>query len=235
MNSISFEETKKIVGNTFETNLKNIIIWGGFFTTSILVYYFLSSGDFSFLLTYASFMRCFGFGILNYRMWSTKSAKGVSIKSLELYGLTFFTRLLSILRHQGYLPFDKSGDWFYHFVEICSLLSVFLAIYGIFGPLISTYDDKHDKFGSLYIPSEYGILYLVVPCLLLALLFHPALNREFFSDTCWTLSMYLEATAMFPQIYMFQRQASDEGGTVEVLLESHILYIRFHFAIYIYR
>jgi hypothetical protein len=43
-----------------------------------------------------------------------------------------------------------------------------------------------------------------------------ALNREFFSDTCWTLSMYLEAVAMVPQIYMFQRQASDEGGTVEV-------------------
>jgi hypothetical protein len=43
-----------------------------------------------------------------------------------------------------------------------------------------------------------------------------ALNREFFSDTCWTLSMYLEAVAMIPQIYMFQRQASDEGGTVEV-------------------
>lgn len=43
-----------------------------------------------------------------------------------------------------------------------------------------------------------------------------ALNREFFSDTCWSLSMYLEAVAMLPQIYMFQKQASDEGGTVEV-------------------
>ena len=50
----------------------------------------------------------------------------------------------------------------------------------------------------------------------LSLLLHSALNREFFSDTCWTLSMYLEAVAMLPQIYMFQRQASDEGGTVEV-------------------
>ena len=31
-------------------NTKNILIWGGFFTASLLVYYFLSSGDFSFLL-----------------------------------------------------------------------------------------------------------------------------------------------------------------------------------------
>ena len=28
--------------------------------------------------------------------------------------------------------------------------------------------------------------------------------------------MYLEAVAMLPQIYMFQRQAADEGGIVEV-------------------
>jgi hypothetical protein len=30
------------------------------------------------------------------------------------------------------------------------------------------------------------------------------------------MSMYLEAVAMVPQIYMFQKQAADEGGTVEV-------------------
>jgi hypothetical protein len=47
---------------------------------------------------------------------------------------------------------------------------------------------------------------------------HSALNREFFSDTCWTLSMYLEAVAMLPQIFMFQKQASEEGGTVEALI-----------------
>lgn len=30
--------------------------------------------------------------------------------------------------------------------------------------------------------------------------------------------MYLEAVAILPQIYMFQRQAADEGGTVEVTI-----------------
>ena len=43
-----------------------------------------------------------------------------------------------------------------------------------------------------------------------------SLNREWVSDTAWTLSMYLEAVAMLPQIYMFQRQAGDNAGTVEV-------------------
>ena len=54
-----------------------------------------------------------------------------------------------------------------------SLLAVVLAMYGIFFPLVSTYDEKHDKFGSLHIPSELGIAYLVVPCVVLAVFFHP--------------------------------------------------------------
>lgn len=92
-----------------------------------------------------------------------------------------------------------------------------LAIYGIFGPLISTYDEKFDKFGHAHIPNEFGIAYIAGPCILLAIIFHPSLNREFFSDTCWTISMYVEAAAMFPQLYMFQKQAGDTGGKVETL------------------
>ena len=43
-----------------------------------------------------------------------------------------------------------------------------------------------------------------------------SLNHDFFSDVSWTISMYLESVAMVPQLYMFQKQASDEGGSVEV-------------------
>jgi hypothetical protein len=167
------EDTKKALGTTFKKNNTNIAIWGGFLTASLLVYYFLSSGDFSFLLTYASFMRCFGLAILIYRMLTTKSAKGVSVKSLEIYALVFITRLASIMRHQGYLPFDKTGDWFYHFVEFLSLAAVFGAIFGIFMPFISTYEERYDRFGNLHVPNELGVVWLVVPCLLLAAVCHP--------------------------------------------------------------
>lgn len=79
----------------------NFYLWGGFIAATLLVYFFLSSGDFSFLLTYAALWRCFGFGVLNYKIWSSKSAKSVSSKTLELYAITFIVRLLSIMRHQG--------------------------------------------------------------------------------------------------------------------------------------
>ena len=80
-------------------------------------------------------------------MFSAKTAKGVSLKTLELYAAVFFFRLLSILRHQGYLPFDKSGDWFYHFVEIFSQILVGLSIYLVFVPLMPTYNEKFGACG----------------------------------------------------------------------------------------
>jgi ER lumen protein retaining receptor len=46
--------------------------------------------------------------------------------------------------------------------------------------------------------------------------FFSDLNREWLADFAWTYSMYLEASAMLPQIYMFQKQAATEGGVVEV-------------------
>lgn len=187
------------------------------------VYLLLSSGDFSFLLTFSALLRCFGFGLLTFKMLSVKTAKGVSLKTLELYACVFFFRLLSILRHQGYLPFDKSGDWFYHFVEIFSQLLVGLSLYLMFVPLLPTYDEKYDKFGNLHLPDQLGALYLLGPSVLVALIFHPSLNHDFLSDVSWTISMYLESVAMVPQLYMFQKQASEQGGIVEALI-SHMVF-----------
>lgn len=198
---------------------KSMMLWGGFFLFALAIWATFSSGDFSFLLTFAALWRCFGLMMMNYKVWVGKSVKGISAKSMELYAIVFTFRLLSIIRHQGYLPFDKTGDWFYHVIEFLSFTSVLLVLYGIFGPFKSSYDSKYDKFGNLHVPSEYGAAYLIVPTLLVAIMFHPELNKEFFSDTCWTFSMYLEAMAMLPQLYMFQKQAGDkEGGTVEVML-----------------
>ena len=199
-------------------NRKNAVIWGSFIVCCVVIWFLFSSGDFSFLLTFAALWRCFGLLLMNYKVWKGNSLKGVSIKTMELYATSFVFRLLSILRHQGYLPFDKTGDWFYHVIEFASLASVALVLFGAFGPLKSTYDAKYDKFGNLNVPAEYGVVYLVVPCVVMALMFHPELNKEFFSDVCWTFSMYLEAVAMLPQLYMFQKQASDADGTVEVML-----------------
>jgi ER lumen protein retaining receptor len=218
--AVHVESAKKLVLETFDNpeKKKQLTLWGSFFAIAFLIWMVFSSGDFSFLLTFAALWRCFGLLMMNYKVWIGKSVKGISAKTMQLYCLVFASRLLSIIRHQGYLPFDKTGDWFYHVIEFLSFGSVGLVLYGIMGPLKSTYDSRFDKFGNLNVPNEYGIVYLLVPTLLLAIIFHPELNKEFFSDTCWTFSMYLEAVAMIPQLYMFQKQAGDQAGTVEQIL-----------------
>lgn len=43
-----------------------------------------------------------------------KSCQGISVKMLEVYLLVQFGRLVAIVPFEGYLPFDKSGDWLYY-------------------------------------------------------------------------------------------------------------------------
>jgi len=193
---------------------KNVIMWAGFFTASLFVYFMMSGGDFSFLMTYGAMSRMFGFGILNVKTFSSKRATGVSVKTLQLYCLVFFFRLTSIIRHEGYLPYDKSGDWLYHVIEILALLFTGCALWGCIGPFKSTYQAEMDKFGEMNVPPGAGAVYLAVPVMILAVLVHPNLNSDFLSDVAWTYAMYLESVALVPQLFMFQKQTS---GVVELL------------------
>ena len=62
---------------------------------------------------------------------------------------------------------------FPHQIEVVSLVSVCLAVCAMLGPLKQTYEEKYDRFGNFHVPNEFGIVYLAVPCLILAIVFHP--------------------------------------------------------------
>jgi len=214
---------------------QNVLLWAGFFTLSIFVYYLLSGGDFSFLMTYGAMARMFGFGILNVKTFTSKRATGISAKSLQLYSIVFIFRLSSILRHEGYLPYDKSGDWLYHFIEFASLSFCLSALYGVLVMFKDSYQPDADKFGELNVPPGYGAVYLAGPVFLLACLIHPNLNSDWFSDVAWTYSMYLESAALIPQLYMFQKQ---KNGVVELLTAHFVAALGFgrilEFAFWVY-
>lgn len=197
-----------------------VLAWVAFFSFSFIVYYALSDGDFSFILTYSALWRCFAFFLLNFRMLTSNSASSVSLKTLEAYVVVFVFRLASLLRHEGYLPYDRSGDWFYHLVETTSLALVCGAIFLLYFRFRATYDEAKDAFGSLHIPPQYGVVYIIVPAMILAIFLRPNLNKDFFSDAAWTFSMYLESVAILPQLYMFTKQANTP---VEVLV-SHCVF-----------
>lgn len=199
------------------TQKKNGLLpaWIAFVCVSLFVFFAFSDGDFSFLLTYASLFRCFGLLLLVGKLRRTGSAAGVSAKSLQCYCVVFAMRLCSILRHEGYLPYDKSGDWLYHVVEGCSLAATCLSLFLVQVTYNLTYEENNDSFGSSPLP--FGSLVIIIPCALAAILLHPSLNRDWFSDTTWTYSMYTESFAVLPQLFLFQKQASARE-TVEPLL-----------------
>jgi ER lumen protein retaining receptor len=204
----------------------DIALWAGFFTFGFFIYSFFSDGDFSFLMTYAALARAFGFGLLLVRMFIKQHAKGVSRKTLQMYVLVFFPRLVSTMRHDGYLPYDKSGDYIYHMAEMAAMALVCVCLFFMHTRFSRSYQSDYDTFGALHVPSSLGILYLIVPCVVLAIFLHPNLNNDFISDTTWTLSMYLETCAIVPQLYMFQRSTANKG-VVEVLVSHSVFALGF--------
>lgn len=90
----------------------------------------------------------------------------MSLKTLELYVFVFLFRLSSVLRYQGYLPYDRSGDWLYSLLEITALGLCCFVIYLVTVRFNSTYELRYDTFGWLHVPTELGALYILVPCIL---------------------------------------------------------------------
>lgn len=170
-------------------------MWACFFAAVLIVFMRVSGGHFSFIWTFGAMARTFGFLVLNLKIFAGRHAAGVSVKTLQLYCLVSASRVASIVQHEGYLPVDKSGDWLYHWIEYAALVLAGTALYGCTGPFRATYRGDADKIRAAY---------LAAPTLVLALLVHPNLTRDFVSDVAWTYSMYLEALALVPQLYLFQ-------------------------------
>jgi hypothetical protein len=183
---------------------------------ALLAYHLFSDGDFSFLMTLGSLLVLFAFLLLVAKVAFSRSVKNISLKTLQCYALVFTARLCSILRYEGYLPYDRSGDWFYKATEVAALAIVLALIGCVLGPFRSSYKLGADKFTAPGLPSELGALVLAAPALLVAVLLHPALNGNFVTDTAWAFALYLEAVAMLPQFVLFDSARSSERAGDEI-------------------
>jgi len=144
-------------------------------------------GDMSHLLS---------FFVLLFKMYSSNSVAGISLKTQELYCLVFIARYLDI---------------FWNFISLyntvmkiafigLSLLIVYTIRFG--KPHSATYDGEADSF-----PYHY----LVVPCAVLGVLINQ--NHSDPTEWLWTFSLYLEAVAIIPQLFLLQKQGTCENIT----------------------
>merc|ERR1719316_1607459 len=115
-----------------------------FFATAFTIFWVFSSGDFSFLLTLSSLVSMFSFLMVAMAIESGKTVKGVSLKMMECYIAVFFCRLTAIIPFEGYLPFDKSGDWLYQVCEAFGLLLACAIVFCCRARHSNTYDPSTD-------------------------------------------------------------------------------------------
>lgn len=187
---------------------KGAKLWGGFGLFVLGIFWFFSSGDFSFLLTLSAIVSMFSFLMVAFQLEGARSVKGVSLKMMECYVIVCSARLCAIVPFEGYLPLDKSGDWLYQVTEAASLCLAGWIVYLIRFRYASTYDPSNDTMKHLY---------LIIPSFVLALILHPKLNDFMPSDIAWAFALYLESVTVMPQLFMFMREGTAEGFTSHFL------------------
>ncbi|XP_023634961.1 ER lumen protein-retaining receptor B isoform X2 [Capsella rubella] len=89
----------------------------------------------------------------------------------------------------------------YAIVFATRYLDIFTSFYSIYNTLMKSYDREQDTFRHWF---------LVLPCLLLALLIH---EKFTFLEVLWTFSLYLEAVAILPQLVLLQRTRNIDNLT----------------------
>lgn len=133
--------------------------------------------------------------VLLLKIQATRSCRGISLKTQELYALVFSTRYLDLL---------------FSFVSLYNSVMkvIFLATsYGIvyymrFHRVVRlTYDKDQDTFRSSV---------LIAVASVLALLVHMAFTPF---EILWTFSIYLEAIAIFPQLFLLRRTQNIDNLT----------------------
>ncbi|KAF9243189.1 ER lumen protein retaining receptor-domain-containing protein [Melanogaster broomeanus] len=135
--------------------------------------------------------------IIVHKIQTTRSCRGISFKTQALYVLVFLTRYIDIL---------YSWISLYNFVmKIFFLASSCYILYLMRYRFRPTHDPSIDTF---------KIEYLLGPCFFLALIF----NYHFdLTEILWTFSIYLEAVAIFPQLFLLQRTGEAEAITTHYL------------------
>jgi len=187
---------------------ETIKLWCCFAIIATVLFWLFSSGEFSFILTLSSLVSTFSFLMVVATVESRRTARGLSCRMMECYCLVFVARLCAIVPFEGYLPFDKSGDWFYQLCEAIGFCLAGTIVYFCRARYASTYDPTTDTLNHLY---------LVLPALGVALVFHPNLNNFLPSDIAWAFALYLESVAVLCQLFMFMKEGQAQPHTSHFL------------------
>lgn len=139
--------------------------------------------------------------VLLLRLRVAKNARGISLRTHELFLLVFVTRYLDL-----FTTFYSLYNSCMKVLYIATTASIVYAI-RLQEPICSTYDKGQDTF--------LHWKFAVAPCAVIATLTH-LIGSSFEIDVLellWTFSIYLESIAILPQLIVLQRYREVENLT----------------------
>ncbi|KAK9867717.1 hypothetical protein WJX84_010987 [Apatococcus fuscideae] len=144
------------------------------------------------------------------KIQATRSCRGISLKTQELYAVVFVCRYLDL--------FTRWVSLYNTIMKIIFLASSFTIIYLMryHGSIRFTYDKQQDTF---------RVVFVLVPAAVLALLLHQEWS---IIEVLWTFSIYLEAVAILPQLVMLQR-----GQNIDNLTGNYVFLLGAYRALYL--
>ncbi len=170
----------------------------------------------------ADMLHFFSLLILLLKIYSTKNCRGISLKTQFLYALVFLMRYLDL-----FWNFDSLYNSVMKVIFISiTLLIVYLMKYR--EPYCNSYEANSDNF---------PIIYLIFFALAIGLAINVGevyLYDDFFyiSEVFWTSSIYLEAVAIVPQLFVVREFAKDNRGFVENLTSHYVFALGGYRALY---
>jgi len=139
----------------------------------------------------------FAIVILLLKIWKTRSCAGISGRSQLLFSVVYAARYLDL--------FTSFISVYNTVMKVIFLAASFGTLYLMWVKFKATYDRNHDTF---------RVEFLLGPCALLALV----INHEFtIMEILWTFSIYLEAVAILPQLFMVSKTGEAETITSHYL------------------
>merc|ERR1719482_1415384 len=123
-----------------------LMAWGGFAMLGLWTYHELAQKEFTSILTLSVIAQTCSFALLQLQISSSKSVAGISGKSMIMHAAKLCCRLGTTLWLDGYLPTDKSGDWFYQVGDVVSLVMVLQILFTVYISCKASYQASEDTF-----------------------------------------------------------------------------------------
>jgi len=178
------------------------------------MFHSVGEGAFSAVLTMSVMCQCLAVALLGAQSVTTSSAKGISAKALILEILSLASRLSSTTWLDGYLPVDKSGDFLFQLVDVCSLIIALWLLRRVLVVQKDTYQEEEDTF-----PIAPVILFSCV----IGIVFHADMDDRPLFDALWMAGLFMGVAQVLPQLWLITKNGRESGRVRVEAYTSHYI------------